>query len=84
MRTSPSRPEVHSFPSTDEQFRADIARALEHDVPGDPDSLARLLQQAYPRTRVIARYPLDQLIELGPPVWYAFRDGAIVSDDGEA
>ena len=77
------RAEVHSFPSKDERFRAAVARTGERYDPLDPAALAAFLRPIYPAVEVVARDPLATLDVGSVPVWYAFRDGEGVPDDGE-
>jgi hypothetical protein len=77
------RVEVHSFPSTDARFRATVARTMERYSPLDPTVLAAFLRPIYPAVEVVERDDLATLDIGGPAVWYAFRDGEGVPDDGE-
>jgi hypothetical protein len=67
-------PEVHTFPSDDERFRAAVIRTMERYHPPRPMALAELLREAYPAVDVRARDTLAHMAGWAP-LWYAFRDG---------
>ena len=75
-----SEPEVHTFPSGDEPFRAVVAKTMELHRPATPDELAGLLRPAYQAVAVRERARLAE-IPGSITVWYALRDGEGHLDD---
>jgi hypothetical protein len=80
---SPTRPEIHTFPSEDEHFRQIVAKTYDLYSPADTDALAELLRGAFRRVVVRERDSLGYLVNNGHSVWHVFRHGDAMPDDAE-
>jgi hypothetical protein len=68
-------PEIRTFPTRDQEFHRLVLLVFEQGRPLAPEELAVALSATHPDAVVHARDPLaSDRPELGPPVWYVFRD----------